>query len=378
MFDYEILRVIWWIFTGVVIIAFTLTSGFDFGIGALLPFVGRNDLERRAVINTIGGTWEGNQVWLVLLGGALFAVWPLVYATLFSGLYIAMLLVLFALFFRPAGFDYRSKLEDPRWRNAWDWGLFIGGAVPPILLGVLVGNLVQGLPFHFDSDLRPYYSGSFFGLLNPFALLCGVVGLLLCLFHGAIYLKLRTEGALHERALNLVRVLGPALLATLALATLWVAYGMSLPEIATMPGTDAASNPLAKTVTNAHSWLDQFAAHPWMFAAPAVGFGGLLLAWRTAITRNTGLAFVFSSLGISGMLLSLGFGLFPYLLISSSHPGHSLTIWDASSSQFTLALAFWITVVFLPIVLTYTRWVYKVLWGSVTPEKVLNDQHTLY
>ena len=378
MFDYEILRVIWWIFTGVVIIAFALTSGFDFGIGALLPFVGRNDLERRAVINTIGGTWEGNQVWLVLLGGALFAVWPLVYATLFSGLYIAMLLVLFALFFRPAGFDYRSKLEDPRWRNAWDWGLFIGGAVPPILLGVLVGNLVQGLPFHFDSDLRPYYSGSFFGLLNPFALLCGVVGLLLCLFHGAIYLKLRTEGALHERALNLVRVLGPALLATLALATLWVAYGMSLPEIATMPGTDAASNPLAKTVTNAHSWLDQFAAHPWMFAAPAVGFGGLLLAWRTAITRNTGLAFVFSSLGISGMLLSLGFGLFPYLLISSSHPGHSLTIWDASSSQFTLALAFWITVVFLPIVLTYTRWVYKVLWGSVTPEKVLNDQHTLY
>ncbi|RYU62346.1 cytochrome d ubiquinol oxidase subunit II [Methylolobus aquaticus] len=378
MFDYEILRVIWWIFTGVVIIAFTLTSGFDFGIGALLPFVGRNDLERRAVINTIGGTWEGNQVWLVLLGGALFAVWPLVYATLFSGLYIAMLLVLFALFFRPAGFDYRSKLEDPRWRNAWDWGLFIGGAVPPILLGVLVGNLVQGLPFHFDSDLRPYYSGSFFGLLNPFALLCGVVGLLLCLFHGAIYLKLRTEGGLHERALNLVRVIGPALLATLALATLWVAYGMSLPEIATMPGTDAASNPLAKTVTTAHTWLDQFAAHPWMFAAPAIGFGGLLLAWRTAITRNTGLAFVFSSLGISGMLLSLGFGLFPYLLISSSHPGHSLTIWDASSSQFTLALAFWITVVFLPIVLTYTRWVYKVLWGSVTPEKVLNDQHTLY
>jgi cytochrome d ubiquinol oxidase subunit II len=369
VFDYEILRVIWWIFTGVVIIAFTLTSGFDFGIGALLPFVGRNDLERRAIINTIGGTWEGNQVWLVLLGGALFAVWPLVYATLFSGLYIAMLLVLFALFFRPAGFDYGSKVEDPRWRNAWNWALFIGGAVPSILLGVLVGNLVQGLPFHFDNDLRSYYNGSFFGLLNPFALLCGVIGLLLCLFHGAIYLKLRTEGALHQRSLDLLRVLGPALLVTLVLATLWVAYGMSLPEIATMPGTGAASNPLAKTVTTEHSWLDQFASNPGMFAAPAVGFGGLLLAWRIALTRNTGLAFVFSSLGISGMLLSLGFGLFPYLLISSSHPAHSLTIWDASSSQFTLALAFWITVVVLAIVVTYTRWVYKVLWGSVTPEK---------
>jgi len=378
MFDYEMLRVIWWIFTGVVIIAFTLTSGFDFGIGALLPFVGRNDLERRAIINTIGGTWEGNQVWLVLLGGALFAVWPLVYATLFSGLYIAMLLVLFALFFRPAGFDYRSKVEDPRWRNAWDWGLFIGGAIPPILMGVLVGNLVQGLPFHFDNDLRPYYSGSFFGLLNPFALLCGVMGLLLCLFHGAIYLKLRTEGVLRERARAVIAVLGPLVIGGLALTGLWVIVGMSLPEIATMPGTDAPSNPLAKTITESRGWLDQFLEHSWMLAAPVVGFLGLFLAWRLALARSTGAAFVFSSLGISGMLLSLGFGLFPYLLISSSHPAHSLTIWDASSSRFTLALAFWITVVFLPIVLTYTRWVYKVLWGSVTPEKVLNDQHTLY
>jgi len=183
MFDYETLRFIWWLFTGVVIIAFVLTSGFDFGICALLPFLGKNDLERRAIINTVGGTWEGNQVWLVLLGGALFAVWPLVYATLFSGLYIAMLLVLFALFFRPAGFDYRSKLDNPVWRNAWDWGLFVGGAIPPILLGVLVGNLVQGLPFHFDENLRPYYDGDFLDLLNPFALICGVMGLLISLFH---------------------------------------------------------------------------------------------------------------------------------------------------------------------------------------------------
>lgn len=378
MFDYEILRVIWWIFTGVVIIAFTLTSGFDFGIGALLPFLGRNDLERRAIINTIGGTWEGNQVWLVLLGGALFAVWPLVYATLFSGLYVAMLLVLFALFFRPAGFDYRSKIDDPRWRNAWDWGLFIGGAVPPILMGVLVGNLVQGLPFHFDKDLRPYYDGSFFGLLNPFALLCGVIGLLACLFHGAIYLKLRTEGVLHERSLEALKILGPLLLALMAVATLWVAFGMSLPVISDMPGMDAASNPLAKTVGGSQSWPAQYLAHPWMFAAPVAGFAALFLAWRLALARSTGLAFVFSSIGISGLLLSLGFGLFPYLLISSNQPSHSLTIWDASSSQFTLALAFWITVVFLPIVLAYTRWVYKVLWGTVTPEKVLKDQHTLY
>lgn len=378
MFDYETLRLIWWLFTGVVIIAFTLTSGFDFGVCALLPFVGRNDLERRAVINSVGGTWEGNQVWLVLLGGALFAVWPTVYATLFSGLYVAMLLVLFALFFRPAGFDYRSKLEDPRWRNAWDWGLFIGGAVPPILLGVLVGNLVQGLPFHFDENLRPFYTGSFFALLNPFALLCGVVGLLLCLFHGAIYLAWRTEGELYRRARRVVGVVGPALLAGLGLVLLWVLFVMDLPEITQMAGTGAPSNPLHKTVTMTSGWLGQFLGHPWMLLAPLLGFGGLFLAWRSTLEYTSMGAFLFSSAGIAGILLALGFGLFPYLLISSTHPDHSLTIWDASSSRFTLSLAFWITVVFLPIVLAYTRWVYKVLWGSVTPEKVLKDQHSLY
>ncbi|BBL76364.1 cytochrome d ubiquinol oxidase subunit II [Methylomagnum ishizawai] len=378
MFDYETLRFIWWLFTGVVIIAFVLTSGFDFGICALLPFLGKTDPERRAIINTVGGTWEGNQVWLILLGGALFAVWPTVYATLFSGLYVAMLLVLFALFFRPAGFDYRSKLENPIWRNAWDWGLFIGGAVPPILLGVLVGNLVQGLPFHFDPDLRPYYDGSFFALLNPFALLCGVASLLICLFHGAIYLKWRTEGVLYLRALAVVKVLGPVVLGVVGLIAVWTALGMSLPEITQSAGTAGPSNPLNKTVVMNAGWMGQFFTHPWMLLAPMLGFGALFAAWRLALEHTSSAAFVFSGLGIAGILLSLGFGLFPFLLISTTNPSHSLSIWDASSSQFTLALAFWITVVFLPIVLAYTRWVYKVLWGSVTPETVLKDQHTLY
>ena len=378
MLDYETLRVIWWLLTGVVIIAFVLTSGFDFGICALLPFLGKNDLERLAIINTVGGTWEGNQVWLVLLGGALFAVWPTVYATLFSGLYVAMLLVLFALFFRPAGFDYRSKVEDPRWRNAWDWGLFVGGAVPPILLGVLVGNLVQGLPFHFDDDLRPYYDGSFFGLLNPFALLCGVASLAICLFHGAIYLKWRTEGVLQERALGVIKVLGPVVLVLLALITAWTVFGMKLPEITRMAGPGGPSNPLNKTVAMNAGWMGQFLGHPLMLVAPVLGFGGLAMAWMSGIGRTSAAAFWFSGLGIAGILLSLGFGLFPFLLISTTNPSHSLAIWDASSSDFTLALAFLITVVFLPIVLAYTRWVYKVLWGTVSPESVLKDQHTLY
>ncbi|MDD5034002.1 MAG: cytochrome d ubiquinol oxidase subunit II [Methylococcaceae bacterium] len=377
MFDYETIRLIWWLFIGVVAIGFAITEGFDFGIGALLPFLGRTDLERRVIINTVGATWEGNQVWLILLGGAIFAIWPPVYATLFSGLYAAMLLVLFALFFRPAGFDYRSKLENPTWRNAWDWGLFVGGAVPPILLGVLVGNLILGLPFHLDADLRSFYDGSFWGLLNPFALWCGVIGLLTCLFQGAIFLKWRTEGDIQRRAQQAVGILGPALLVMLAIAMIWVIAGIGRPEITTMAGTEAPSNPLHKTVVAAGGgWLQHFAAHPWMFVAPLLAFGGLGASWL--VGRAPGLAFLLSSLGIAGMLLTLGFGLFPFLLISTTDPNSSLTLWDASASHFTLLLSFWITVVFLPIVLLYTRWVYRVIWGSVTEEKVLQDQHTLY
>ena len=379
MFEYETIRVIWWLLTGAVAIGFALTEGFDFGVCALLPFLGRNDVERRVIINTVGATWEGNQVWLVLLGGALFAVWPPVYATLFSGLYAAMLLVLFALFFRPAGFDYRSKLENPTWRNAWDWGLFIGGAVPPILLGVLIGNLILGLPFHLDQDLRSFYDGTFLALLNPFALFCGVIGLLMNVFHGAIFLKWRTEGVIHTRAHGAIAVIGPILLILLAVAVAWVIIGIGRPEITAMAASGAPSNPLNKTVQGTSGgWLAHFVSHPWMFSAPVIGFGGLTAAFWLAKAKTSGGAFLASSLGISGILLTLGFALFPFLLISSSDPRSSLTIWDSSASHFTLLLTFWITVVFLPIVLLYTRWVYKIIWGNVTETQVLQNSHTLY
>lgn len=379
MFDYESMRLIWWVLIGVVGIAFALTEGFDFGTGTLLPFVAKSDLQRRVVLNTVGATWEGNQVWLILLGGAIFAIWPPVYATLFSGLYVAMLLVLFSLFFRPVGFDYRSKLEDPRWRSAWDWCLFLGGTLPPVLLGVLVGNLIQGLPFHLDQDLRPIYDGSFWALLNPFALLCGVIGLLMTTFHGALFLKWRTEGPVHYRSMLAIEALGPMLLMALAAATLWVFVGIDRPEISQMPAGDAASNPLRKVViAQGADWLHHFMTHPWMWLAPLLGFLGFLMAWLLGKTESRMGAFVFSCLGMTGIALTVGFGLFPFLLISTIDPKSSLTLWDASSSYNTLTLAFWITVIFLPIVLLYTRWVYRVVWGSVTETVVLQDSHTLY
>lgn len=378
MFDYETIRLIWWVFIGVVAIAFALTEGFDFGVGTLLPFVGKTDVERRVMLNTVGATWEGNQVWLILLGGAIFAIWPAVYATLFSGLYMAMLLVLFALFFRPVGFDYRGKSEDPRWRNAWDWALFTGGTLPPLLLGVLCGNLILGLPFHLDQDLRPFYDGSFWALLNPFALLCGVTGVLMTSFHGALFLKCRSEGHVKERATAAAKVLGLALLITLALLMLWTLAGIPRPEVIQID-PQGPSNPLNKIVAAVGAgWLAHFLKYPLMLLAPALGFAGLALAWLTSQGEKTVAPLLLSCLGITGILLTLGLGLFPFLLISNIDPRSSLTLWDATSSRKTLVLSFWITVVFLPIVLFYTRWVYKVIWGSVTEASILKDTHTLY
>ena len=193
IFDYETLKLIWWLFIGVLLIGFAVTDGFDMGVAILLPFLGKTDDERRVIINTIGPVWEGNQTWFVTAGGAMFAAWPLVYAAAFSGFYVALLLVLFALFFRPVGFDYRSKLPNPAWRDFWDWGLFAGGAVPALVFGVAFGNLLLGVPFSFDHDLRSFYTGTFWQLLNPFSLLVGALSLSMLVMHGAAYLNLRTD-----------------------------------------------------------------------------------------------------------------------------------------------------------------------------------------
>ena len=225
LFDYATLKLIWWLFVGLLLIGFAILDGFDLGVCVLLPFVGRSDVERRVMLNAIGPTWEGNQVWFITAGAGLFAAWPLVYATAFSGLYVALILTLFALFFRPVGIEYRGKLEDPRWRNAWDWGLFAGCAVPALIFGVAFGNLLQGVPFHFDADQRVFYTGSFFGLLNPFALLAGVVSLSMLTMHGAIYLQLRTDGVVQVRAKRAALLCGVVFLIAFAAAGIWIAMG---------------------------------------------------------------------------------------------------------------------------------------------------------
>jgi len=379
LFDYLTLKLIWWLFVGVLLIGFALMGGFDLGIGVLLPFAGRNDEQRRVVINSIGPTWEGNQVWLLTGGGALFAAWPLVYAAAFSGLYWAMLLVLFALFFRPVGFDYRSKIENPTWRSAWDWGLFIGGFVPALVFGVAFGNLLQGVPFAYDEFVRPEYTGSFWGLLNPFALLAGIISLTMLIMHGAVFLQIRTEADIYDRAKKAVRIFGIVFLAAFALAGVWQAYGIEGFRLISSPDPGTAFGPLAKTVEMASgAWMENYSKYPWMMIAPALVFAGGILAILLSGANRPGFAFIFSGASLAGVILTAGFAMFPFVFPSSTDPNSSLTVFDAVSSHRTLNLMFIAVVVFLPIVLVYTSWVYRVMRGKVTVEKIREDTHTAY
>jgi cytochrome d ubiquinol oxidase subunit II len=380
MIDYETLKVVWWLFIGVLLIGFAVTDGFDLGVGTLLPFLGRNDEERRVIINSVGPTWEGNQVWFITAGGATFAAWPLVYATAFSGFYAALLLVLFALFFRPVGFDFRGKVEDPRWRNAWDWGLFIGGTVPAIVFGVAFGNLLQGVPFQFDpATMAVTYTGSFWRLLNPFALLTGLVSLAMLVMHGATFLQIRTEDALQLRARAAARWAAIALIILFAIAGIWVAYSIAGYRIVSMPAASSAFVPLAKTVESSPGiWLANFAAHKWMMLAPIAAFAGALTVAVVSSRGRSMLAFVASGVAVAGVILTAGFAMFPFVMPSSSDPRSSLTAWDSVSSHRTLGIMFWVVVILLPIVIAYTTWVYRVVRGKVTAAQIRENTHMSY
>ncbi|MDN7444565.1 cytochrome d ubiquinol oxidase subunit II [Burkholderia cepacia] len=377
--DYATLKVIWWLLVGVLLIGFAVTDGFDMGATALLPFLGKTDEERRIIVNTVGATWEGNQVWLITAGGAMFAAWPLVYAASFSGFYFAMLLVLFALFFRPVGFDYRSKRPDPRWRAGWDWGLFVGGFVPALVFGVAFGNLLQGVPFKFDSDLRVTYYGGFWALLNPFALLCGLVSLTMLVAHGAAFIKMKTEGVIARRASIALRVASFLAVVLFVLAGVLIASYVGGFHITHAAPTDTVANPLLKDVAAGSGlWLANYSEFPWMIAAPVVGIAGGLLAMLLAGSKQEKTAFLCTGLMIVGVILTAGFSMFPFIMPSSLDPRSSLTVWDSTSSHMTLQVMLFAVIVFLPLILLYTSWVYRVMRGKVTREVLEENTHSMY
>ncbi|MGZ2746118.1 cytochrome d ubiquinol oxidase subunit II [Burkholderia stagnalis] len=377
--DYATLKLIWWLLVGVLLIGFAVTDGFDMGATALLPFLGKTDEERRIIVNTVGATWEGNQVWLITAGGAMFAAWPLVYAASFSGFYFAMLLVLFALFFRPVGFDYRSKRPDPRWRAGWDWGLFVGGFVPALVFGVAFGNLLQGVPFQFDTDLRVSYHGSFWALLNPFALLCGLVSLTMLVAHGAAFIKMKTDGVIARRASVALRVSAFLAVVLFVLAGVLIASYIGGYHITRAAPTDTVANPLLKDVAAGSGlWLANYGEYPWMIAAPIVGIAGGVLALLLAGSQREKTAFFCTGLMIVGVILTAGFSMFPFIMPSSLDPKSSLTVWDSTSSHMTLQVMLFAVIVFLPLILLYTSWVYRVMRGKVTHQALEENKHSMY
>ncbi|SIS41083.1 cytochrome d ubiquinol oxidase subunit II [Insolitispirillum peregrinum] len=376
--DYETLRLIWWLFLGVLLIGFAIMDGFDLGVGTLLPFIGRTDSERRVMINSIGPVWEGNQVWLILGGGAIFAAFPAIYSAAFSGFYIAMFLTLVGLIMRPVGFDYRNKVSDPLWRTCWDWALFVGGFVPSLIFGVAFGNLLQGVPFRLDDTLRVYYEGSFFGLLNPLGLLCGVLSVTMLAAQGAAYLNIKTEGVLQQRARTVGRVMTLVALALFILAGLWVASGVQGYAISSPVVGDGPSNPLLKTVVReTGSWMANYGKYPWMIAVPLVGIFAALAA-ALLVSVSPGIAFIANSLFIASVVATCGVSMFPFLMPSSLDPASSLTAYDATSSAFTLFVMLIATLIFLPIILAYTSFVFRVLRGKVTAEYVARNSKSLY
>lgn len=374
--DYPTLRLIWWLLLGILLIGFAVMDGFDLGVATLLPAVARTDEERRIVLNVIGPVWEGNQVWLILGGGAIFAAFPPLYAVSFSGFYFAMFLILIALILRPVGFKFRSKVPDARWRSVWDWALFVSGFVPALVFGVAMGNVLLGAPFHFDDVLRPIYIGGFFGLLTPFALLCGLVSLTMLIAHGAGMLAMKTDGPISLRARRLGSVAAILTALLFALGGIWLAKGIDGFVVQGAMDPAGPSNPLVKHVITAPgAWMTNYARWPLLWVLPTLGVAGSLLSALGLRSGKAGLGFSGSALAIAGILLTVGFTTFPFLLPSSTHPGASLTLWDATSSHMTLFVMLVATIVFLPLVLAYTAWVYRVLRGKVGSDALTQGRH---
>ncbi len=322
------LNTVWFILVTVLFAGFFLLEGFDYGVGILLPFVGKMDEERRAVINTIGPVWDGNEVWMITAGGALFASFPHVYATFFSGFYLALVLMLIALILRGVAFEYRSLRDDPAWRNRWDWAIFTGSLVPALLWGVAVGNLMRG--FAIDADMN--YWGGLIPLLNPFAILGGLVFVTLFTMHGANFLALKTEGVLIERA----KEFGfKAWIAATVLTVLFVVWSFFETDILTKSGINGLIPAILAAVTLVLSgWLNK--------------------------TGKDGWAFVASSLTVVFATVMVFAGLFPRILISSMDAANSLDIYNAAASPYTLKVMTIVAVIFIPIVLLYQIWTYRV------------------
>lgn len=372
---YALLQTIWWALLGVLLIGLAVMVGMDMGVGTILRYVGRTDLERRVALNVVGPHWEGNQVWFILGGGAIFAAFPLIYATAFSGFYVVMLLLLWSMILRPLAFEYRSKLPSPVWRNIWDWVLLVSGLLPMVIFGAAFGNLFCGVPFHFDWTVTSTYTGSFLGLFNPFSILCGLLSASLSVLLGSITMMNGADGPIYARARVLARTAAVLAAVLFAIGGFWVAHLLGF-VLQHGPGAGVPQTPLQQQVTLVDgAWLGNYHAHPLLWLAPVIGFVGLAASLLAVQARRSHLAWWLGALAWAGVISTAGIALFPFLLPSSSDPAQSLTVWNATSGMVTLGWMLGFTAVFVPLIVCYTSWAFYVMRGKVDPAQVAADEH---
>lgn len=372
LFDYDTLQVMWWILVGVLLIGFALTNGMDMAVSALLFKVAKNSKERGAIISTISPHWDGNQVWLITAGGAIFAAWPEVYAASFSGLYWGMLLVLFAIWLRPLAFDYRNHSNDETWLKRWDIALTVGSLVPMLIFGVAFGNLLQGLPFWADENVRWHYDGVFLTalipLLDPFSLLCGLVSVAMLLTQGCLWIQLRTVDDISNRVRGLTLKLALLTLVLYALAGLW-AYTFDGYRLVSLAPDGSFHSITGKTVEVVEHGLFENYKSVWiLWLVPIAAMFCILKAGIAGGKGDAIKGIIYNSLAIALVIGTAAIAMFPFVMPSSYDPASSLTIWDASSSHFTLQVMLYAVIVFVPISLSYTVWAYKRMWNRVSEE----------
>jgi cytochrome d ubiquinol oxidase subunit II len=376
--DYETLRIVWWVLLGGIFIIFAVMGGIDLGVGALLPFVARNDIEKRILINSVGPTWESNQVWFILGGAATFAAWPYVYSVAFSIMYIAFFVVLVALILRPVGFDFRSKIEKSSWRTTWDSALFASGIVPSIVLGIAAGNLLKGFSFSFNNFMYLKNQTGFWDLFSPFTILCGFLSLSMIIVHGATFLSMKTDSKIYERSIKV------AYFFPIVTITLFFMGGVMVSKmpgyiITDIKGLNLSSNPLIKTVIiQDRGWLLNYYKYKWFISAPIIGFCGSICVVIFSLLRINFAMFISSTLSIIGIISTLGLSMFPFIIPSSLDYRSSLTVWDASSSYLSLFIMLIVVIIFIPIIAIYVSWAYKVMFGRIDEKYIKKHNDNLY
>ncbi|MBB2165130.1 cytochrome d ubiquinol oxidase subunit II [Gluconacetobacter sp. 1b LMG 1731] len=377
MDSYAILKLVWAAILGILFIGLGTMVGMDMGVGTLLRFVGRNDGERRTALNIVGPHWDGNQVWFILGGGAIFAAFPTLYATSFSVFYVVMILLLFSMILRPVAFEYRSKADSRHWRASWDVAFLVSGTLPMFIYGAAFGNVLEGVGYHFGWTGQYYQDESFLSyLVNPFAILCGLMSVALSVYQGGVMLMLRSEEPIHGRARRYAMRGGVAAAALFAIGGVWISRlnGFRLTD----PNPGMPANPIQgqHVTVSVGGWLENFHAYPALWLIPLLGIACMLLGTLMVRADRPVLAWWIGAGSWACTIGTVGTAMFPFLMPSATMPDQSLTIWNSTASAYGLACMLVVAAIFVPIILSYTSWCYYVMRGKVRTADIIHDTHS--